>query len=214
MSATTTAPTSEPFNLTNGVLGVPAQSTLSILDNDQPILSFSADSYVGFEDDFSIAVNVRLSKPYSQQVSAAYNIVGDTATPGVDYTILGTVILPPSITNATITIFPINDMLREADETIRLRLTDLSGASVGRGETIVTIRDEDGAPRFLFSQKEGPLWQATVRGRPNQPFTLWSTTNFVDWDFVANLTNSPTGTREVSSPATGRQRLFRTSVSP
>ncbi len=202
-------------NLTNAVMGVPAQSTVSILDNDQPFISFSADSYSGFEDDFSISVHVRLSKPYSQQVSAGYTIVGDTASPGIDYTILGgTIILPPSITNATITIFPINDSSREPDETIRLRLTDIAGAAPGRTETTITLLDEDGAPRFISHRRDGTTFRATLRGKPNQLFDMFLSTNLVNWTLFNSYTNSATGTYEFSAPATNLQHYYKTSVLP
>ena len=201
-------------NLTNGVIGVPAQSMVSILDNDQPIIFFSAENYAGFEDDFSIPVFVRLSKPYSQQVSASYTITGGSATPGIDYTILGTVIIPASTTNATITIFPVNESNRESDETIRLQLTDIAGASAGRTNTTVTILDEDGAPRFLSHGREGATFRATLRGRPDLGFDMYHSTNLTDWTFLQRLTNSSTGSSEFTTPAAGQQRFFKTFVSP
>jgi hypothetical protein len=201
-------------NLTNGVIGVPAQSMVSILDNDQPFIFFSADNYSGFEDDFSIPVYVRLSKPYSQQVSASYTITGGSATPGIDYTILGTVIIPASTTNATITVFPINDSNREPDETIRLRLTDIAGASAGRTETTVTILEEDGAPRFVSYDREGATFRATLRGHADQGFEMHHSTNLTDWTFLQRLTNSSAGTSEFTTPAAGVQRFFKTFVSP
>ena len=201
-------------NLTNGVIGVPAQSTVSILDNDQPILFFSAENYSGYEDDFSIAVHVRLSKPYSQQVSAGYTITGGSATPGIDYTILGTVIIPASTTNATITVFPINDVSREPDETIRLRLTDIAGASPGRTETTVTILDEDGAPRFVSSARDGAAFRCSLRGRPDLVFEMHTSTNLADWTLLRTLTNSAMGTCEFSAPASDIQRYYKSFVSP
>jgi hypothetical protein len=199
-------------NLTNAVMGIPSQATVSILDNDQPILSFGAEVYSGFEDDFSIPVQVRLSKPYSQQVSANFTIFGGTATPGVDYTILGTLIFPANTTNATVTIFPINDASREPDETIRLRLTDIAGASPGLTETTVTVKDEDGAPRFLTVGVTNAQLRAVLRGRADQPFDLEATSDLQAWTFFRRLTNSPAGTAELSVPVTDPPRYLRAVV--
>ncbi len=198
-------------NLTNGVIGVPAQATISILDNDQPFLFFSAETVSGFEDDFSIPVSVWLSKPFSQQVSASFTIFGGTATPGLDYTVLGNVIIPAGGTNATITIFPINDGTREGDETIRLRLTDVAGATPSRTETTVTILDDDGAPRFVSSQVSSGQFRAVIRGRAAQVFEVQSTTNLNlnAWTFFRALTNSAAGGAEFSAPASEAPRAFR-----
>lgn len=200
-------------NLTNGVLGVPAQGTVSILDNDQPFIFFSADGYRGFEDEFSIPVRVWLSKPFSQQVSASYTIFGGTAAPGVDYTVLGNVIIPAGTTNATITVFPINDGGRETDETIRLRLTDIAGAAPGRTETTVTLLDEDGAPRFVAVDGVGAVFRAELRGRADQVFNVESSTNLAAWSFFRRLTNSGAGTSSFSVPAVDPPRYYR-AVSP
>ncbi len=199
-------------NLTNAVVGVPAVATVSILDNDQPLVFFSRDAYSGFESDFSIPVSVWLSKPFSQQASASFTIFGGSATPGVDYTVLGTVIFPAGTTNATITVFPINDEGREADETVRLRLTDIAGASAGRIETTVTILDDDGAPRFVSAQVLAGQFRASIRGKGQQAFDVQSSTNLQDWVFSRRLTNSAAGSSEFASPLTDPARTYRTMV--
>lgn len=147
-------------------------------------------------------------------MSASFTIFGGTATPGLDYTVLGNVIIPAGGTNATITIFPINDGTREGDETIRLRLTDVAGATPRRTETTVIILDDDGAPRFVSSQVSSGQFRAVIRGRAMQVFEVQSTTNLnpTAWTSFRTLTNSAAGSAEFSAPVSASPQAFRLMV--
>jgi PKD repeat protein len=70
-------------NPTNAMLAAPGSATLTILDDDLPLLYFSKSSYPVFESAGAVMIEVQLSKPFPQEVAFNYTVFGGTATPGV-----------------------------------------------------------------------------------------------------------------------------------
>ncbi|MDH5544658.1 MAG: right-handed parallel beta-helix repeat-containing protein [Gammaproteobacteria bacterium] len=112
-------------------------------DNDQAIISFeSATSNVVDEIASNVSINVRLNLPAGQTTTDMSIEVADaqdgSARSGVDYVALPVTVLTfpaGSVDGATqsITMTTIADTVMEGEETIRLRLQNLSGANAAIG---------------------------------------------------------------------------------
>ena len=115
-------------------------------------------------------------------VTADYQIVGGTATNGVDFTLAnGTVSFAVGQTSTTVTVPTMNDTLFEGPETITLRLVNPSlGATIGaQSETMLTIIDAT-PPTVTLGLTGSPMAEnggratvtATLSGPSSQPVTV------------------------------------------
>ncbi|MEO8033741.1 MAG: Calx-beta domain-containing protein [Acidobacteriota bacterium] len=87
-----------------------------------------------------------LNQPQSLPVTVDYQTFNGTATSGSDYQSLsGSVVFAPGQTSRTIEVTINGDLVSESDETFFVRLTNASGAPLGRAEAIGTIRNDDEA---------------------------------------------------------------------
>jgi hypothetical protein len=83
-------------------------------------------------------------------VSVHYATADITAASGIDYTAKsGTVVIPAGQTSATITVAVTGDRLGEADETFAINLSAATNATIGDGQGIGTILDNE--PRISIS---------------------------------------------------------------
>jgi hypothetical protein len=91
-----------------------------------------------------------LSYASSVDVTVHYATADITAASGSDYTAAsGTVIIPAGQTSAAFTVAVRGDRLGEADETFAVNLSAATGATIGDGQGIGTIRDNQ--PRIRIS---------------------------------------------------------------
>jgi PKD repeat protein len=208
------------FNSTNAFLGSPANATLTILDDDNPVVFFTSSQYSVSETAGVVRASVRLSKPFFQAVSVDYAVGGGTATPGEDYSgaVSGvTLLFQPGQTNKDISVTILNDSKPEPPETIHLVLTDFF--HVGPGPIIeadIVINDDDGPPLLVSpTVTASGQFQLTFQGKAGQQFSVEASTNLPAWFPLATLTNI-TGTLPFTdpTPATGPRRFYRSLIVP
>ena len=146
-------------------LGSTKTATVSITDNDTVsgtpgTVQFSPASYSVAENGGSVTVNVTRSGGSSGAASVAYSTANGTATAGSDYTATSGTLTWAAGESATRTIrIPIvNDSVAEPTEAFSVRLSNVSGASLGAtSAATVTITDDDsgsasgGAGTLAFS---------------------------------------------------------------
>ena len=111
----------------------------------------------------SATFTLTLSYATTIDVTVHYATTDITATAGSDYTAKsGTVVIPAGQTTGTITVAVNGDRLGEADETFAVNLTAATGATIGDGQGVGTILDNE--PRISISdvtKKEGKKNQTT-----------------------------------------------------
>jgi hypothetical protein len=123
----------------------------------------------GTGNGLSATFTVTLSDAVPQTVTVAYATANVTATAGADYAAAsGTLTFPPGVTSRTVTVAIVPDSLDEADETFRLNLSAPVGATVGVGQSVATIDDDDGP---LISVAEATGTEGNAGGTP-LPFGL------------------------------------------
>lgn len=99
-----------------------------------------------------ITLTATLSEPQAKPVEVSYFTAG-TATAGQDYrlnlgsaalrTPSGTITFHPGVTSVPITFTPLNDTLREPDESFQINLISARGHTLGAKAVTITIRDDD-----------------------------------------------------------------------
>lgn len=137
--------------------------------------TLSISDAAGFEpdsgQDISINVRVRLSGPAPSGGVRFYLAVDGTATPGRDVGTFPTsnLLIPEGAREHTLRIPLIGDELIEGDETLRLRLVDVSGAPVHDAVADVVILDDD--PRLPVT---GRVRFPPGAAPPSGPLRLWT----------------------------------------
>ncbi len=129
-----------PFNATASEL--PATGT--IIDNDgEPTVSVAGDS--GSEGT-NLVFTVSLSAASGKQVTVAYNtangVGSNAAVAGSDYqAVSGTLTFEPGVTQQTVTVAALTDVVIEPNETFRLILSNPQNAGLGTSPATGTIVD-------------------------------------------------------------------------
>ncbi|WP_146066881.1 Calx-beta domain-containing protein, partial [Candidatus Venteria ishoeyi] len=159
---------SETVNLTlsnpsgGASLGTSASATLTITDDDpEPspgTLQFDATSYEVDETGSFIRIYVTRADGGDGEVSVEYNVTGDTATEGEDYSVNGSssgilTWVDGETNNKTLIITLTDDTDAEGDETLNLSLSNPSGsAALGtNANATLTINDDEGAALQICS---------------------------------------------------------------
>ena len=121
-------------------------TTVNILDDD-PLPKISViDISVG-ESSNSATLSVSLDAPSGRDVSVAFATADGSAIKEVDYLeVSGTLNFAAGETQKTITVYPIDDRINEADETFTLELTNPVNAEISTQTVSVTILDNDPLP--------------------------------------------------------------------
>jgi len=93
----------------------------------------------------TLTFTVTLSNSSSQSVSVNFATANGTATAGSDYTARsGTLTFSPGTTTQTIAITVAGDLVREANETLFLNLSGVSGpATIADAQGVGTINNND-----------------------------------------------------------------------
>ncbi len=130
---------------TGYVVGTPAAATVSIKDNDAPLIAFQAASSSVGESGTQIDIPVVLSFPYSLTTTVNYALTGTATGNGDDYYLPnGTLIFAPGETSKILSLQVRDDATVEANETA---IITLSAPVNGALDTIkvhtVTITDND-----------------------------------------------------------------------
>jgi hypothetical protein len=140
---------------TGYTVGAPASAAGTIADNDTPSITIGDAQIVeGNNKNSNVLVTVALSAPSSTTVTVAFATAAagtglGFATAGTDYVAqTGTLTFSPGQVTATISIVIIGDRTRgEGNETFFVNLSAPNGATIGDGQAIVQITDDDGAVR-------------------------------------------------------------------
>ena len=134
--------------------GTPDNAAITITDDDQATLSIVATTQAA-EDATDGLFTISTSKQFTTAINVTFT-VGGNATPGTDYTALGTSFTFPANTNSTtITVPVLADNLVEADETVTVTLTGTDNADVTIGtpdNASITITDNDERPEVTSMQ--------------------------------------------------------------
>ncbi len=137
----------EDVTKTNNVSSVP-------LTVRAPLLSFAAATAEADEGSGTATIRVTLSEPnYAGAVMVTYQSSQGTAQPGGDYiAVNSTITIPAGQTEATFAVPLIEDEVDEANETVQLTLSNLTGAVAGATmQMVLTIVDNDAPPTLAVS---------------------------------------------------------------
>ena len=129
-------------NPTNGVLGNPNFTTVTILANDT--IGFQYSTYTVVEYEPLGVVTVVLNAPSADTVTVNYATSNGTATAGSDYTAAsGTLTFAPGETSKSFSVAIIDDSIAETSETINLTLSSATKAALGQATAVLTIVDNE-----------------------------------------------------------------------
>lgn len=135
-------------NATNATIA-DAQGTGTILNDDSAAVvpSIAIDGVRTSEGDGGargVTVMVSLSLGTSETVTVAYATRNGTAMATTDYVAAsGTLVFAPGTTSRSISITVLGDSVVEPDETFTVRLSNPAGATIGDGQAMVTILNDD-----------------------------------------------------------------------
>jgi hypothetical protein len=123
--------------------------TISSIGEVLPVLSISDASLTEADSGtLDATFTVSLSAKSGQMVTVKYVMADVTAQAGSDYTAVsnGALTFAAGITSQTITIKVLGDTLPEGTESFAVNLLEAVNASIGKGQGIGTINDNDPAP--------------------------------------------------------------------
>ena len=139
----------------NATLGTDIAHTFTINDNDTtPVVDFSSSTSSAVESVTSAGITLELSAVSGQSVTVNYAVTGTASGSGTDYTLSsGTATINAGETTGTITIASIvNDLMKEANETVILTLSSPGNATLGSDDVhTYTITDDDSQPTVDFN---------------------------------------------------------------
>jgi hypothetical protein len=133
-----------------------AQGVGTILDDDSPLVP-GATPALGINDvsvregdvgTTNATFTLSLSAASAQPVTVVAQTADGTATAGSDYTRVGPLTLQfaPGVTTQTVSVPIVGDTIPEPDETFVVNLSTPTNATIGDGQGLGTIRNDDGAP--------------------------------------------------------------------
>lgn len=137
----------------NAVLGEQATLTLTIQDDDLPVVQWSSSDLTANEGDAYQSLMATLSGPVDNPVTVNVEAVDQTAVIGNDFSMAGAPLtFAPGETSKTIDLTILDDNLDEDDETARLVLSDATNAVLGTAvQAGLTIVDNDQPPTVQWS---------------------------------------------------------------
>lgn len=138
------------FNILTSVLDLnPADNSVSLTNHIDPPLLVISDA-VGTEGVASVTgmvFNVTLSGPSAQTITVDYFTSNGTATNNLDFVATnGVVTIPPGTTNATLRVYPIEDILAEPTRYFAVILTNAVNAIISDDTGVGTLNDDDPVP--------------------------------------------------------------------
>ncbi|MDB6138597.1 MAG: Calx-beta protein, partial [Verrucomicrobiaceae bacterium] len=132
-------------------IGSPATATVSILDDDRPVISIVATQPNAAEG--GAFGQFTLTRGGATGIAITANLaISGTATNTTDYTTLpATVAFAANQTTATLNVVPVNDTLIEGPETVMITLNTGSYDIGTNNSAVVTIADNDVPPSIYIS---------------------------------------------------------------
>ncbi len=138
---------------------------------------FGAPGYSVGEEDDAAAITVTLDTVLEQTVTVDFDAAGGTATAGDDYVAAsGTLTFTPGVTSQIFSVFILDDMVYEPDETVTLTLSNavilpitgtnaFSATITGTNPVALTILDDDPSGPFIVA--------SDYRVIPGQTITIY-----------------------------------------
>jgi parallel beta-helix repeat protein len=167
-------------NATGGAtIGAPANTTVTIVDNEAPPSINSGDIRVTEGNSGTTAAVFTLTLSSASVVPASVQWVtgAGSASPGSDFqSASGTVTFNPGETQKTITVLVNGDTLYEPDESFFVFLFSASGATLNRSTLSCTIVNDDAAPTITADdvrviEGNSGTTAAVVTLKASQPLT-------------------------------------------
>jgi hypothetical protein len=169
-------------NPTHAVLRDADGSGTVVDDDDAPALSIGDASLLeGDSGVQTLSFPVQLSAPSSRTVTVGYATADGTATSGVDYTrAAGTLTFAAGETAGVVDVRVVGDRIVERDETFYVRLSRPSGATLGDGQAVGTIINDDVAGISIsdtrVTEGRGAIFVVTLApARRSAVFVNWAT---------------------------------------
>ena len=143
-------------NLSNAVNAAIADGTgLGTILDDDPLPALSINDVTVTEPDAgttSATFTVSLNAPSAHVVSVDYGTADGTATAPADYAAgSGSLTFAAGETTKQVTVLVNGDLLDEADETYFVNLTNPTNATIGDGQGLGTITDNDPLPSLSIN---------------------------------------------------------------
>ncbi|HUP91651.1 MAG TPA: Calx-beta domain-containing protein [Solimonas sp.] len=144
---------------TGATLGIPAQHTLTIVDDDPvpSVVSFQTDNSSRPESAGAVNLVVQVTPPSASPITLPFTL-GGTASNPADYTASASPItIPANAATANITVTIVDDTASESAETVIAQLSQPTAGNAVLGEPAahtLTIADDDnaGPPTVSFAQ--------------------------------------------------------------
>jgi chitinase len=166
------------FQATPGAGGA-AASGLSLNGGDTappplPTLSIAAAPVIeGNAGTSTLAFKVTLSQPATGSVKVNYATADGTAVAGSDYTAQsGTLTFAAGETSKTVNVVVAGDTAVEANETLTLKLSSVSGATIAAGSATGTIVNDDVAPPPSIRIGDASVIEGTAAAPGHAAFTV------------------------------------------
>ena len=119
-----------------------ASATLTIFDNDEA--SLVIDDLSTGEDAGNALITITASNPSSQDITVEYTTEDGTAVANEDYRpVAGTAILPAGETTTSLMVEIIDDTVSEPDETLTVKLSNATQATIAQASATLTIIDDE-----------------------------------------------------------------------
>ena len=197
--------------------GTTLDATVTIVDDDELVLSFRTTNFETNENVGDFEVEVQITNLTDVNVTFDFALSGGTATIGVDYTNLTSLQGEIAIgsTSTTISIPITDDEEEEENETFNLTLSNLVGAvfADSGSELIqeITIIDNDETPQVTIkATTQSPIMEGTTaiftlsvtpaRETLEVRFNVMQEANFILWRYKRSITmNSAMATLEIKT---------------
>jgi Calx-beta domain-containing protein len=161
-------------------------ATVTIVDDepDPKVSVGNCSKYEGNTGTASCRISITLDHVSAHTVTVRYATSDGTARAASDYVSRsGTLSFPAGTTKTTISLAVRGDLTSEPLETFKLRLSSPTGASIGDGSGIASIRDDDGPPAISIgdvrvTEGDAGTRSATFVIRLSKPSTKTVSTQF------------------------------------
>lgn len=142
----------------NYVLDLPNEATVTIVDDDQPVLpkvNFALDQTVG--EGANVNVSVYLDKaPDAYPINVPYTVSGDATNPADHNAASGTVVISSGLSSAIVFNVVDDGVTGEAPETVIFSFGSLTGVEAGAVTThTVTLVEDNVAPKVSLETTQG-----------------------------------------------------------
>ena len=194
------------------------QGTAVIVDGD-PAPTVHLGGTAGPEGDSGTTpfhFPITLTAPSGYTVTAVYETVAQTAVAPADFiSQTGMITFAPGITQTTIPVLVVGDVLDEADETFVVRLITATHATLGQSEAIGTIEDDDEQPLVSLSNGmvvEGETAVLTATLSAPSSFTITVDFASADGSAVSGIDYEPISGTLTFAPGTTSQPITVTAL--